>query len=120
MSSAPEYTECHIHTTEYDEDCEWCDRELTQKTSHLDSLIQKNSKRSQDLTNQGAGVDPSLWLSMKLELLMTVIFRDPRSRANFEIQYHLNIAEALADMESQWSQRKLQASPLDLARMRRR
>lgn len=100
-------TDCVVHITASEEDCDHCQAELKAKGIKLNDMVMANTLRLQNFQTQGVQVDPMNFLAAKLELLIEVIIRDPRSLVHFEAEYQRRVSEGLEGMKAEITKAKL-------------
>lgn len=100
---------CAVHIIGSDPDCEFCDAQLERMNERYVKQMQKNEALERALQREGAGIDPQRFFALRLDMITSIIFNDPKVRLNFEMQFGLQIEKVFIDATQEVRRAKIVA-----------
>lgn len=91
---------CVVHPVSFDDTCEFCETELSKKLARYKQISSITERKVKELNAYGGRIDTNSLVEMKLDMLISVLFREPdgkKQRTNFELVY---ASEVLGVVES--------------------
>lgn len=111
---------CDEHLEEHNFECPKCDVEFTEQQQILKELVQKNESLRQQIENQGARLDPIIFMELKLRLITEIVTgNNPVFMHQFTARYHEELHRILMQAQHEVNKQKLQVAPLDMSQLKR-
>jgi hypothetical protein len=116
----PRIARCETHPDSHDFECPQCDAEFMSEQVLLNTLIAKNDELQRAIQNQGARLDPIVFIELKLRLILEIVTgNNPVFVHQFTSRYHNELNHILQQAIHEVQKQKLQVAPLDMSQLKR-